>query len=124
MAQEYIKFNDTIIHQPDEFSESFASTSTNDSGRTQDGVAHNTFMFTVENFSFKATHMHPWESAQIMQMIVGQQRFKAHYFSPYYGAWRDDYFYVSQGSISAKTLELGAEDLTDLSFNMICINPL
>ena len=124
MAQEYIKFNDTIIHQPEEFTESFASTSTSDSGRTQDGVMHNTTMFTVESFAFKATNMHPWEASQIMQMIVGQQRFKAHYFSPYYGTWRDDYFYVSQGSISAVSVKSGVENLTDLSFNMICINPL
>lgn len=124
MAQEHIMFNGSIIKQPDEFTASFTTTATSDSGRTQDGVAHYTPMFTVESFAYKATDMKPAEAAQILRIIVGRSRFEARYFSPFYGAWRNDYFYVSQGSIECSTLRSGSETLTELSFNMIGINPL
>ena len=126
MAQEYIMFNDTLIKQPDQdgFTFSLATTSTEDSGRTQDGVMHNTPMFTAESYSFKAASLTPAEVSTILQIVTGKSKFKAHYFSPYYGAWRDDYFYVSQSSISVNILRSGEENLTDLSFNMIGVNPL
>lgn len=117
--------NNVEIYQPDNgLGSGFESTFTQDSGRVQSGVMHATPMFTVEQFSYVATDIPADEATKILQMIVHGRPFTLHYFSPYYGMWRDDKFRVGKGSISIGSLKEGEEKLTSLSFNMTGDNPI
>lgn len=124
MEQERIKMNGLIIHQPDEDMEyNFETTYTEDSGRVQSGVMHSSSMFTVESFDYEASDVTVAEMRTILQQIVGKN-FTLHYWSPYYGAWRDDKFYVGKGSLHIGTLKVAEEKYSSLSFNMVGVNPL
>lgn len=123
--QNVIKINGVEIYPPDkDLASSFETTFTKDSGRVQSGVMHATPMFTVEQFTYTATDIPIAESSKILQMIVHGTPFTLHYFSPYYGKWRDDSFRVGKGSLSIGTLKEGEEKLTSLSFNITGDNPI
>lgn len=125
MAQDKVKINDTIIKQPDRgLGYDFETTYTEDSVRVQSGVAHLTPMFTVEAFSYEASDLTSAEMSQILKMVAKGKRFKLHYRSPYYGVWRDDYFYVGKGSIKIASWKESEERYESLSFNMIGVNPI
>lgn len=125
MAQEYITLNGIIIRQPDEgLGYDFETTYTEDSTRAMNGTLYSTPMFTVESFSYRATWVPAAEMRKILQIAARGYPFKLHYFSPYYGRWRDDAFYVGKGSLSIGFLNAAQEVFEDLSFNMIGVNPL
>lgn len=123
--QDKIKINGIEIYPPDnDLASGFETTFTPDSGRVQSGVMHATPMFTAEQFTYTATDIPIAESSKILQMIVHGYSFTLHYFSPYYGRWRDDKFRVGKGSLSIGSLKKGEEKLTSLSFNMTGDNPI
>lgn len=125
MAQQYMKINNTLVKQPDTgLGYSFETTYTDDSNRLQNGKAHISPMFTVEAFSYEATDLTSAEMSLILSMVAKGQKFLLHYRSPYYGAWRDDYFYVGQGSLSIGNWKESEERYDHLSFNMIGVNPI
>lgn len=125
MAQEYILFNGTQIRQPDEgLGYSFETTYTEDSTRVQTGAGHFSPMFTVESFSYEATDLTKAEMSQILQIIAKGANFQMHYFSPYWGQWRTDTFYVGKGSLSIGRLNLDDERFESLSFNIVGVNPI
>lgn len=125
MAQNYIKINNTVIRQPDEgLGFDFETTYTEDSTRVQSGVLHATPMFTVESFSYSASTLTVAEVKTILQLVAKGKTFTLHYFSPYYGAWRDDKFYVGKGSLEIGRLNESGERIDGLSFNMIGVNPI
>lgn len=125
MAQERIDINSKGIYQPDQgLSYSFESTYTTDSTRTQDGKGHFTPMFTVEQLGYTATGIPAAEAAKILQEIITGKNFTLHYYSLYYGQWRDGTFYVGKGDCEIGSLEEGGEYLSSLSFNMTGVNPL
>lgn len=125
MAQEYIKINNTLVRQPDEgLGYNFETTYSEDSTRTQDGSGHFTPLFTVESFSYEATWLTKAEMKTILQEIMKGGNFALHYYSPYYGAWRDDKFYVGKGSLSIGRLNESEERFESLSFNMVGVNPV
>ena len=123
--QDKIRINGLDIFQPDEgLQSSFETTYTEDSTRLQNGQANFVPMFTVEQFSYNATDVPIAEASKIIQQIIKGEKFTLHYFSPYYGIWRDGVFRVGQGQFSIGTLEEGGEKLSSLSFNMTGDNPL
>ena len=125
MAQEYIKMNDKIILQPDEgLGYDFETTYTEDTTRVQSGTLHASAMFTVEAFSYEASWVSVADMRTILQIVAKGKPFTLHYFSPYYGAWRDDKFYVGKGSLSIGRLNEAEERYDSLSFNMIGVNPI
>lgn len=125
MAQEYMLINDIMVKQPDEgLGYDFETTYTEDSTRTQDGVGHFTAMFANESFSYSASNLTKAEMSQILQLVGKGGNFKLHYLSPYYGQWRDDLFYVGQGSISIGRWNESEERYKSLSFNMVGVNPI
>lgn len=126
MAQDKIKMNDIVIWQPEkDMSYSFESTYTSDSTRVQSGSGHFTPMFTVEQYSYSAKNIPQKEATKILQIIAKGKKFKLHHFSMYYGAWRDDYFYVGKsGNISIGSLSSDKEYLSELSFNMTGVEPI
>ena len=94
---EKYKINGTVIWQPDkDLALSFATTYTESSQRTQYGVGCFTSMFTVEQYTYKASDIPMTEATKILQMVAKGYKFTLHYFSPYYGTWRDAPFYVGQ----------------------------
>ena len=125
MAQNYIKINNTVIRQPDEgLGFDFETTYTEDSTRVQSGVLHSTPMFTVESLSYSASTLTVAEAKTILQFVAKGNTFTLHYFSPYYGAWRDDKFYVGKGSLEIGRLNESGERIDGLSFNLIGVNPI
>ena len=126
MAQDVIKFNNTVIAQPDAgLGFDFETTYTEDSTRVQSGVLHASPMFTVEAFSYENTRgLTVAEMRTILQIIAKGGRFTMHYFSPYYGQWRNDKFYVGKGSLAIGSLSENGECFESLAFNIIGVNPL
>ena len=123
--QDTIKINGIEIFQPDAgLQASFETTYTSDSTRVQSGVMHATPMFTVEQFSYTATDIPVDDAKVIIQQVIKGNPFKLHYFSTYYGVWRDDTFRVGKGQYSIGKLVEGEEKLESLSFNMTGDNPL
>lgn len=125
MAQQKIDINSVGIWQPDKnLAYSFETTYTNDSTRTQDGAGHFTPMFTVEQLGYTATGIPVAEATKILQQIISGNSFTLHYYSLYYGGWRDGTFYVGLGNCSIGTLEEGGETLSSLEFNMTGVDPI
>lgn len=125
MAQEKIKINGEEIYQPDSgISYDFETTYTSDSTRTQSGEGNFTPMFTVEQLGYMATHIPQKEATKILQKVARGQYFTLHYFSMFYGEWRDDTFYVGKNSMKIGSLKDGDEYLDELSFNMTGRNPI
>ena len=123
--QEKITFNGIAIKQPDEgLKYNFETTYTDDSTRVQSGVLHTTPLFTVESYSYEASWLTIEEMKAILQIVAKGKYFKMHYFSPYYGKWRDDTFYVGKGSLSIGTLREDKEMFESLSFNIVGVNPI
>lgn len=125
MAQEQITINGVRIKQPETgLGYSFETTYTDDSTRVQSGVLHSTPLFTVESFSYSAKWLTVDEMATLLRLVVKGKNFRLHYFSPYYGTWRDDTFYVGQGSLSVGALRQDKEMFESISFNMVGVNPI
>ena len=131
MAQNYIQMKTigasswTTIKQPVEnMGYSFETTYTADTTRVQSGALHASSMFTVEQLSYSAKNLTISEMSAILQIIAKGTPFSLHYFSPYYGTWRDDTFYVGQGSLNIGRLKEDKERFESLSFNMTGVNPI
>lgn len=125
MAQEKIRINNTDIYQPDSgLAYDFETTYTEDSARVQTGTGHFTPMFTVERLGFGYTHIPQKDATKILRLVAKGGNVTLHYFSLFYGEWRNDTFYVGQGSLSIGSLEDGDEYLDSLSFNMVGVNPI
>lgn len=124
--QDLIRINGVDIFQPDEgLNYAFETTYTEDSTRLQSGDANFVPMFTAEQLSYVATDVPMEEATKILQMIAKGEAFTLHYFSVYYGGWRDGTFRVGKSNtISIGSLEENNEKLSSLSFNMTGDNPL
>ena len=61
--------------------------------------------------------------SQILKIIAKGQQFQLHYFSAYYGAWCQAWFYVGKGQLNIGRLNEGKELFTSLDFNMVSVNP-
>lgn len=127
MAQNRITVGGWSAVQPTKFNYNFQTTSSEDSGRTLSGKAAITPLFTVEAFDVEYKHLNPAQTSALLQKIVqrpGHAYFSLHYFSPYYGAWRTDQFYVGDGTLEIKTLEEGDEDISEISCSFVGRNKL
>ena len=125
MAQQRIMMNDIVIHQPDEGLKFNTETKySQDSGRVQNGEAHITPLFTVEQYGYTATNVPQEKATEIIRIICTGKPFKLHYFSMYYGEWRDAMFYVGKGDFDISSLKEGEECVKTLSFNMTGVRPI
>lgn len=125
MMQDLIRINGVDIFQPDEgLGYNFETTYTEDSTRLQSGSANFVPMFTVEQLSYQATDIPVSEATEILQMVAKGEAFTLHYYSLYYGGWRDGIFRVGKGSLNIGSLEENNETLSSLSFNMTGDNPI
>lgn len=125
MSQELITINGIEIRQPDKgLGYDFETQYTDDTGRVQNGYLHVTPLFTVESFTYSASWLTVDEMRTILQQVARGHTFRLHYFSPYYGQWRSDSFYVSNGSLSVGRLNEGKEKYESLEFTMTGVNPI
>lgn len=131
MAQEYIKIKKNasdswkVIAQPDEgLGNDFETTYSEDTTRVQSGVMNLEPLFTVEAFAYEASNLTKSEVKEILQIVAKGNKFYMRYYSPYYGQWRDDLFYVGKGSMKIGRLNENGETFDTLSFNMIGVNPI
>lgn len=123
--QDKIRINDIEIFQPDEgLKNSYETTYSEDSTRLQSGEANFVPLFTVEQFGYSASDIPVADASVILQNVIKGEAFKLHYFSPYYGKWRDGMFRVGQGQLTIGTLKENEEKLSSLSFNMTGEKPL
>lgn len=122
MPQNRIKLNNYDEVQPTEFSYSWETTSTEDSGRAMSGTMYDTPMFTVEAWDVKYENLTIAQCKSILQEIVKRPKkpyFNLHYFSPFYGTWRTAQFGVSQGSLNVRSLKRGVENISEISCRFV-----
>lgn len=124
MAQELISFNGVVVKQPDEYTPSMATTSTEDSGRDMSLMMINTPIGTVEAYNLKWSNIPLAEASKILRQVINRNSFVAHYCSIYDGRWQDREFYASNYSASAKTLKDGVECWKELSFQITGVYPV
>lgn len=124
--QDKIKINGIEIHQPDRgnLGYSFETTYSDDSTRVQSGEGHFTPLFTVEQLSYSATNVPAAEASKILQAVGKGHCFTLHYYSLFYGEWRDAEFYVGKGQSNFDNLVLDEECVESLSFNMTGVKPI
>lgn len=122
--QNYFKIDGVRIATPTSFKPVFATTSTEDSDRTQDLIMHNTPMGTIEGYDMTWDHLKPSEISQILKLVINKKSFRFYYNSPYHGGWVENSFYASNFSMDAQTLKEGKESWNGLQINVRSINPL
>ena len=124
--QDRIKINGVEIWQPDKDAVAYnlETTYTDDSGRVTTGKGHFTALFTIEQLGYSVKNIPIKEASKILKQVGSGKYFTLHYFSPFYGQWRDGIFMVGQGSMQIGTLIEGQERLSSLSFNMTGVDPI
>ncbi len=118
------EIDDTPIRTPDTFKPSAATTSTEDSDRTQDLVMHNTPMGTIESYNIEYKNIPTKEAAFIYQKIRNRSQYKLRYMSADTGEWQTGYFYTSNYSFGSLKQINGRDAWESLSFNAVAINPI
>lgn len=118
------EFNGIPVKTPNTFKPSLATTSTEDSDRTQDLVMHNTPMGTIESYSFEWKNISPADAAVIVQQIKNRSEYTLRYLSASAGQWRVNRFYTSNYTFGTLKLVNGIEVWESLSFNAVSIEPL
>lgn len=126
MAQEYLRFNGVTLPIPDEdgYTVQIATTSTDDSDRTQDMVMHNTPMGSVASYGLKWSDLTKEEVSLILSQVLDKPSFSAHYFDVKTATWKDADFYATTFNITPINLAESQERIEELSFNIIGIKPI
>ncbi len=123
--QKRFLLNGIAVRQPDSgLSYNFESTYSEDTGRDMSGIMHSTPLFTVESYGYSATGLTKAEMRQILQIIGKGQNIRLTRYSPFYGEWREDPFYVGKGSLAIGRLCEDDELFESLTFNLVGVNPI
>ena len=116
MAQEQFRIDNVVIRAPDSYKPVFATTSTEDSKRSQDLIMHNTPMGTIGGYDMQWGELSWAEIATILNTVLNKSQFTFHHKDPTIpGRWVDRTFYASNFNMAAQTLKDGEEKWTDLS---------
>ncbi len=118
------EFNGIPVKTPDTFKPSLATTSTEDSDRTQDLVMHNTPMGTIESYDFEWKNIEPEEASKIVQQITNRSQYSLRFLSPKSGQWETKQFYTSNYNFGTLKTADGVFKWESLSFNAVGINPI
>lgn len=124
MALKPFEIDDIKILTPYTFTPSAATTSTEDSDRTQDLVMHNTPMGTIESYNIGFKNIPVKEAAIIYNKIKNRSEYKLRYMSVDSGEWKTGSFYTSNYSWGTLKQVNGKDAWESLSFNAIAINPV
>ena len=114
------------IKTPTEYKPVFATTSTDDSDRTQDLIMHNTPMGTIAGYNLKWEQLTSKEIADILNAMMNKPSFSFHHRDPRdESGWADADSYASNFNMGAQRLgERTGELWSDLSINVRSIYPL
>lgn len=118
------EFNGIKVKTPDSFKPNFATTSTEDSDRTQDLVMHNTPMGTISSYSFEWRYIYPDEAALILAQVMNKNQYSLRFLNPLTGNWETSMFYTSNYSFGTLRQTNGRDTWESLSFNAVVINPV
>ncbi len=118
------QFNDIPVKTPDSFKPNLATTSTNDSDRTQNLVMHNTPIGTISSYSFEWKYIEPEEAALIVNQIINKSEYKLRYLNPLLARWTTGMFYTSNYTFGSLVQTNGKDAWESLSFNAVVINPI
>lgn len=124
MEERPFEFNGIAVKTPDTFKPSLATTSTEDSDRTQDLVMHNTPMGTIEKYSFTWKYIEPEEAAKIIGQTLNRSKFTLRYLSFVTGGWKTGEFYATNYEPGTLRVTNGVPAWESLSFNVIGVNPV
>lgn len=117
------KINGLLIPQPDEDMQcNFETTYSEGSKRTQYGRAIIVPLYTVMQYSYKATNVRVDEkSANLVNAIIKGEPFMLYHWLAHKNEWRSEQFYV--GKMHYNIAQVG-EYYSEISFNMQGVNPL
>lgn len=118
------EFNGIAVKTPDAFKPNFATTSTDDSDRTQDLVMHNTPMGTISSYSFEWNNIEPEETALILSQVMNRSEYSLRYLNPLTASWTIDTFYTANYTLGTLKQVNGKDAWESLSFNAVVINPI
>lgn len=118
------EFNGIKVKTPDTFKPNLATTSTEDSERTQDLVMHNTPMGTIQSYSFEWKYIEPEEAAKIISQTLNKKSFSLRYLNFVSGKWETGQFYASNYSTGTLKTTNGRLMWESLSFNVIGVYPV
>lgn len=118
------EFNGIKVKTPDTFKPNLATTSTEDSDRTEDLVMHNTPMGTIESYSFEWKYIEPEEAAKIISQTLNKRNFSLRYLSFVSGKWETGQFYASNYNPGSLRISNGKEKWESLSFNVVGVYPV
>ncbi len=118
------EFNGIKVKTPDTFRPNMATTSTEDSDRTQDLVMHNTPMGTVQNGALEWKYIELDEAALILSQVVNKSEYSLRYPDPLTGRWEVSTFYTSNYSLGTHMISNGKSVWESLSFNAVRIRPV
>lgn len=118
------EFNGISAKTPDTFKPNFATTSTEDSDRTQDLVMHNTPMGTISSYSFEWRYIEPEEAALILSQVMNRSEYSLRYLNPLTARWEVGMFYTANYTFGTLKQVNGRDTWESLSFNAVVINPV
>lgn len=118
------QFNGIAVKTPDTFKPNLATTSTEDSDRTQDLVMHNTPMGTISSYFFEWKNIEPSEAALIIGQIINRSQYTLRFLNPLTGSWDTSAFYTSNYTFGSMKQVNGHTVWESLSFNSVVINPV
>lgn len=118
------KFNGVPVKTPDTFKPDMATTSTDDSDRTQDLVMHNSPIGTVERYSFEWKNIEPKEAAAIVNHVKNKKRYSLRYLRADSGEWAVGDFYTSNYTFGSLVIVNGDYAWESLSFNAVGVYPI
>lgn len=127
MEQKEIKIDNVAYPQPDTFNHRLETTDGESTTRPISGVLKGSPLFVVEAFEYEAKDLSVSDASNILKAITrrpGKETFQLYYFSPFYGMWRTDEFYVAQNSTRIGCLKEDQETIESISCNMIGVNPV
>lgn len=119
------------IKAPESYKPTLATTSTEDSDRTQDLVMHNTPMGTIIGYDMVWGDMSTEEAKKILDLMINKSYFNMHHFDILKGQWSYDDFYASNFKLEGVRLRqyrykgtLYKEEVwKGLTINIRAINP-
>ncbi len=118
------EFNGIAVKTPNTFKPNFATTSTEDSDRTQDLVMHNTPVGTISSYSFEWKYIEPEEAALILAQVMNKSEYSLRFLNPLSGGWDTASFYTSNYTFGSLRQTNGRDTWESLSFNAVVINPV
>lgn len=123
---ERFSIDGTVIRTPDEYKPVFATTSTEDSDRTQDLIMHNTPIGTIAGYDMKWDSLKSSEISAILTLMMNKPYFSFHHRDPRVASgWSTSEFYASNFNMQAQRLgEREGELWSGLTINVRSIYPV